>query len=97
MPPPQTGSQPSPSTAESAPAVKPEPRGTLVVRAIPFATVTVSGQKPRVVQGLARFSLPPGTYKVTFEHDPSGASKVYPDVVVSPNASVERNFDARKK
>ncbi|QRK07748.1 protein kinase [Archangium violaceum] len=93
--PPTTGSEPPPAAPRPEPAAKAEARGTLVVRAIPFATVLVSGQKPREVQGIARYSLPPGSYKVTFQH-PSGATSTS-NVVITPNASVERKFDARKK
>ncbi len=78
--------------AQAAPV---EAKGTLVVVARPYATVLVTGQKPREVQGTSRYSLPPGTYKVTFQ-PPSGASKTF-DVSITPNGSVTKSFDARKR
>jgi serine/threonine-protein kinase len=84
--------EPTPATPVTAPAV--QAKGTLIVRAIPFATVIVSGQKPREVQGTARFSLPPGNYKVSFQH-PKGSE--IQDVTITSNGSVTRSFTALKK
>jgi len=89
-------SEPPSSTGGATPESMPtaEARGMLIVRATPYATVLVSGQKPREVQGTSRYSLPPGSYKVSFQH-PSG-SETY-DVTVTPNGSVTRSFVVRKK
>ncbi|PTL78172.1 serine/threonine-protein kinase [Vitiosangium sp. GDMCC 1.1324] len=90
------GSTASPAgTATASEPANAEARGTLIVRAIPFATVTISGQKPREVQGVARFSLPPGSYKVTFAH-PSSAPRTY-DVTIKANESVKQEFNARRR
>ncbi len=71
-----------------------EARGSLIVRAIPFATVIVSGQKAREVQGRYKYTLPPGKYQVTFQH-PLGSETH--DVTITPEGSVTRSFTARKK
>jgi eukaryotic-like serine/threonine-protein kinase len=71
-----------------------EARGSLIVRAIPFATVIVSGQKPREVLGRSKYTLAPGKYTVTFQH-PSGSETH--DVTITPEGSVTRSFTARKK
>jgi serine/threonine-protein kinase len=82
------------STAPSVTAPAAEAKGTLILTAKPFATVLVSGQKPREVQGRTKYSLPPGTYKVTFDH-PSGDESY--DVTITAGGSVTRNFVARKR
>jgi serine/threonine-protein kinase len=102
---PETPAQPAPvpaptaapapvATAPSVTAPAAEARGTLILTAKPFATVLVSGQKPREVQGRAKYTLPPGTYKVTFQH-PSGTESH--DVTIPAGGSVTRNFVARKR
>jgi serine/threonine-protein kinase len=99
--PPASG--PAPTAAADAgvvAAVEPAPapveaKGTLIVRATPYATVLVTGQKPREVQGTSRYSLPPGAYKVTFQ-PPSGASKTF-DVSITAHGSVTKSFDGRKR
>ncbi|WNG38345.1 protein kinase [Archangium violaceum] len=93
--PPTTGAEPPPADPQPEPAAKVEARGTLIVQAIPFATVTVSGQGPREVQGTSRYRLPPGNYTVSFQH-PSGPPKSF-KVVIKPNASAELKFDARRR
>jgi len=83
------------STTPSVTAPAAEARGTLVLFAKPFATILVSGQKPRRdVQGRTTYSLPPGTYKVTFQHPVASESH---DVTVTAGGSVTRSFVARKR
>ncbi|WP_309897190.1 serine/threonine-protein kinase [Archangium sp.] len=82
------------ATAPSVTAPAAEAKGTLIVTAKPFATVLITGQKPREVQGRATYSLPSGTYKVTFKH-PTGDESY--DVTITPGAPVTRNFVARKR
>jgi serine/threonine-protein kinase len=94
-PPAQTGATGQNTTAQAQQAAPAEARGTLIVRATPYATVLVSGQKPREVQGTARYSLAPGTYKVTFQH-PASASETH-EVSITPNGSVTRSFAVRKR
>jgi serine/threonine-protein kinase len=88
-------SQPLGPSEANTPA-KPIPTtGNLVVRAVPFATVLVTGANVRQsaeVQGQRTFKLAPGSYKVTFQH-PKGTKTE--SVTVEPNSTVTSAFRAR--
>jgi serine/threonine-protein kinase len=92
QPPPAPAPAASTATPEAPPAA--EARGSLIVTAKPFATVLIAGQKPREVQGRSKFSLAPGTYKVTFQH-PSGSESH--EITITAGGAVVRNFVARKR
>jgi serine/threonine-protein kinase len=95
QPAPAPTAAPAPSAmAPSVTAPAAEAKGILIVTAKPFATVLITGQKPREVQGRTTYSLPPGTYKVTFKH-PTGDESY--DVTLTPGAPVTRHFVARKR
>nr|WP_305071143.1 serine/threonine protein kinase [Myxococcus sp. RHSTA-1-4] len=75
-------------TREARPAVS---TGTLQVRAAPYATVFIDGKKMGEVSGRASYRLPPGTYKLVFQH-PTGDKRF--DVTVTAGGSVTREFRA---
>jgi serine/threonine-protein kinase len=66
--------------------------GSLVVRAVPYATVLVNGRQLGEVQGSRTFKLAPGKYQLTFQH-PKG-SKTEP-ITIEANGTVKREFRAR--
>jgi serine/threonine-protein kinase len=81
-----------PAQGEASPAAKPVPStGSLVVRAVPYATVLVDGRQLGEVQGQRTFKLAPGKYQLTFRH-PKG-TKSEP-ITIEPNGTVKREFRA---
>ncbi|MCP3142598.1 serine/threonine-protein kinase [Pyxidicoccus xibeiensis] len=92
---------PTPAAGESRPAPS-EPQegraaavstGTLQVQAAPYATVFLNGKRQGEVAGRATYKLPPGTYKLVFEH-PSGGKQF--DVTITSGTTVTREFRASK-
>jgi serine/threonine-protein kinase len=82
-----------PAQGEASPSAKPVPStGSLVVRAVPYATVLVDGRQLGEVQGQRTFKLAPGKYQLTFRH-PKG-TKTEP-ITIEPNGTVKREFRAR--
>jgi serine/threonine-protein kinase len=77
------------------PAVQPAPaKGRLLLSARPYAKVLLDGREViNELQGNHTLSLPPGRYKLTFQH-PS-RSKSY-DITLEPHGRVKREFDALK-
>ncbi|HSP77808.1 MAG TPA: serine/threonine protein kinase, partial [Myxococcaceae bacterium] len=82
------------SRAERPRAVK--ARGKLVVFATPYATVFLNGRKLGEVQGRATYSLPAGSYRLTFKHPslPEGESR---DVTLPPEGTVTQRFQLRRR
>ncbi len=81
-----------PAQGEASPAAKPVPStGSLVVRAVPYATVLVDGRQLGEVQGQRTFKLAPGKYQLSFRH-PKG-TKTEP-ITIEPNGTVRREFRA---
>jgi serine/threonine-protein kinase len=88
----QTGST-GQAPAEQAPVV--EAKGTLTVKARPYADVYVDGKLVRrEVQGTANFPLGAGPHKVTFKHPLRTESS---DFTLAPNGRVMKAFDATRK
>jgi hypothetical protein len=78
--------------AESSPSVKPVPaKGSLLVKAFPYATVFVNGDKLGDVTGRGTFKLAPGDYELTFKH-PKGSKTE--SITIKPNATVTSVFRA---
>ncbi|WP_375766050.1 protein kinase [Archangium gephyra] len=91
-PPAQTGTAPA-APVEQAPAV--EAKGTLTVKAVPYADVYVDGKLVRrELQGTANIPLAPGSYRLTFKHPSRTDSS---DVTISPNGRVTKAFNATRK
>jgi serine/threonine-protein kinase len=89
-----SGLAPGDSRPEGAEAREAQPAlstGTLLVRAAPYATVFINGKKMGEVSGRASYRLPPGFYKLVFQH-PTGDKRF--DVTVAAGASVTREFRA---
>jgi hypothetical protein len=80
----------------AAPAVRTVPaapaQGSLVVRAMPYATVLVNGRQLGEVQGRRIFKLAPGSYQLTFQH-PKGSKTE--SIIIEPNGTLTREFRAR--
>jgi serine/threonine protein kinase len=89
---------PMPTPAPVDPAPEPPPaqvvpaQGSLVVRAMPYATVLVNGRPLGEVQGRRTFKLAPGSYEITFKH-PKGSKTE--SITIEPNATLTREFRAR--
>ncbi|MFY0568869.1 protein kinase domain-containing protein [Archangium lansingense] len=78
---------------EQAPAA--QAKGTLTVKAVPYADVYVDGDRVRrELQGTANIPLAPGPHKVTFKH-PSRTESF--DVTITPNGRVTKSFNATRK
>jgi serine/threonine-protein kinase len=91
-PPAPTGSA-GQTPAEQAPAV--EARGTLSVKAVPYADVYVDGKLVRrELQGTANIPLAPGPHKLTFKHPSRTESS---DITIAPNGRVTKAFNATRK
>ncbi|WP_073564459.1 serine/threonine-protein kinase [Archangium sp. Cb G35] len=91
-PPAQTGSAEQ-TPAEQAPVV--EAKGTLSVKAVPYADVYVDGKLVRrELQGTANIPLVAGPHKVTFKH-PSRTESF--DITLAPNGRVTKAFNATRK
>jgi eukaryotic-like serine/threonine-protein kinase len=91
-PPAQTGSA-GQTPAEQAPVV--EVKGTLSVKAVPYADVYVDGKLVRrELQGTANIPLAPGPHKVTFKHPSRTESS---DFTLAPNGRVTKAFNATRK
>ena len=89
-PPPSTTTAPTPAPpAEDAAKAL----GTLQVSAIPYATVFLGPKRLGDVQGRTSFKVPPGTYKLQFQH-PAG-TRTY-TVVIPANGTVTQDFRAPK-
>ncbi len=86
-PQPETPSQPETPPVQVAPA-----QGSLVVRAMPYATVLVDGRQLGEVQGRRTFKLAPGSYQLTFQH-PKGSKTER--ITIEPNGTLTREFRAR--
>ncbi len=71
-------------------------KGKLVVFATPYATVFLNGRKLGEVQGRASYSLPAGSYRLTFKHPslPEGESR---DVTLPPDGTVTQRFQVRRR
>ncbi|WP_224245152.1 serine/threonine protein kinase [Hyalangium gracile] len=92
---PPVGTPPGPSGKVEAPPVAAQAvaMGTLVVRAVPYATVVLNGKSYGEVQGQKAFPLTPGDYQLVFRH-PQG-SKSYA-ITIEPNGTVRREFRASR-
>ena len=80
----------APKTEAKAPPTVVKKTGTLSLRAVPFATVTVQGRKYEVT-GVKTMSLPVGTYEVTFSH-PRKTDKQ--QATVKQNETTQLSFSA---
>ncbi|MFL5347315.1 MAG: protein kinase domain-containing protein [Hyalangium sp.] len=65
--------------------------GSLVVTAMPFATVWANGKKLDEVQGRKVFKLPAGTYQLRFEHPKGNKTD---SVTIEPNGTARSEFRA---
>jgi serine/threonine protein kinase len=66
---PRSASKPPEATAESAPKTAiARTKGTLLVEAIPYATLFINNTRWGDVQGATQIPLPPGVYGLRFEH-----------------------------
>jgi eukaryotic-like serine/threonine-protein kinase len=91
--PPAPAGNAEPPPAEQAPAV--EAKGTLVVKARPYADVYVDGKLVRrELLGTASIPLPAGPHKVTFKHPARTESS---DFTLAPNGRVTKAFNATGK
>ncbi len=93
-PPAPTGT-PEPVKVAEAPKPAPAPAaarktGTLVVKAVPFATVIVQG-KTYEVTGVKTLTVPAGTYEVALKHPKKQTRE---RVTVAPNGSTNLSFSA---
>jgi serine/threonine-protein kinase len=83
-----------PAPAETAPAkagTAAVATGTLQVLAAPYATVFLNGKRHDEVVGRASYKLPPGTYRLVFQH-PAGEKRF--DVTITAGTTVTREFRA---
>jgi serine/threonine-protein kinase len=72
-----------------------EARGTLSVKAVPYADVYVDGKLVRrELQGTANIPLAPGPHKLTFKHPSRTESS---DITIAPNGRVTKAFNATRK
>jgi serine/threonine protein kinase len=81
-----------PALPEPRLVAAPPAQGSLVVRAMPYATVLVNGRQLGEVQGSRTFKLAPGIYDLTFQH-PKGSKKE--SITIEPNGKVTREFRVR--
>lgn len=80
--------KPSPKRPDAAPA--PRKMGSLVIKAVPFATVTILG-KSYEVMGVKTVPAPAGTYEISLKHPKKQAKE---RVTVPANGSASVNFSA---
>jgi serine/threonine-protein kinase len=92
-------SGPSTPPAESSPpvespAVKPAAvKGSLIVRATPYATVLVNGRSYGDVQGQKTIKLDPGSYQLVFQHPKGSKTERF---TLEPNGTVKLEFRASR-
>ncbi|HEY0095758.1 MAG TPA: hypothetical protein VGB96_15615, partial [Archangium sp.] len=92
-PAPAAAGTPGQTPAEQAPVV--EAKGTLTVKAVPYADVYVDGKLVRrELQGTANIPLAPGSYRLTFKHPSRTDSS---EVTITPNGRVTKAFTATRK
>jgi serine/threonine protein kinase len=99
MAPTPAASAPGPGTGETTGKASPSEqgtpapaKGTLAVRAMPYATVLLDGRKLGEVQGRRTFKVDPGTYELKFDHPTNPKSE---RITIEPNGTVMREFRAR--
>jgi serine/threonine-protein kinase len=80
---------PEPAPPEPRPVQATPAQGSLVVIAVPYATVLVNGKELGEAQGRRTFKLAPGSYELTLKH-PKG-SKIE-SITIEPNSSLTRKF-----
>ncbi|MDY7224876.1 serine/threonine protein kinase [Hyalangium rubrum] len=80
---------PVPAPADTRPAAPASAKGTLVVKAMPYATVLVNGKQLGDVSGQGSFKLTPGKHQLTVRH-PKG-EKVE-TITIEPNGRLVREF-----
>ncbi|HZI08942.1 MAG TPA: protein kinase [Myxococcus sp.] len=88
------GAGPAPAATETPPArasTAAVATGTLQVLAAPYATVFLNGKRHDEVVGRASYKLPPGTYRLVFQH-PAGEKRF--DVTITAGTTVTREFRA---
>jgi eukaryotic-like serine/threonine-protein kinase len=88
----QTPAGQAPSTASTTPPAAPvvEAKGTLAIKAVPYADVYLDGKlKKRGLQGVMNLQLAPGTYTLTFKH-PSREESL--PVTIVANGKVQKSF-----
>lgn len=69
----------------------PKPTGTLVLRAVPYAEVSIAGRKAIEVNGTKSVKVESGAFDVVFKHSKKTEKK---KVVLKPGETVKLEFDA---
>ncbi|SEM85165.1 serine/threonine protein kinase [Stigmatella aurantiaca] len=85
--------EPSPVPAAAEAAAKPSapPKGRLIVKATPYATVLVNGNSLGEVQSRKVFPLAPGSYQLTLVHPKKTRTE---SITIVPDGTVTREFRA---
>ena len=82
------------SQAAERPPVKPVSlKGSLIVRATPYATVLVNGRSYGDVQGQKTIKLDPGSYQLVFQHPKGSKTERF---TLEPNGTVKLEFRAAR-
>ncbi|HYO59424.1 serine/threonine protein kinase [Archangium sp.] len=93
----QTPMGQGPTTVSTAPQAEPaeEAKGTLTVKAVPYADVYLDGKLVKAeLQRPMSIPLAPGTYRLTFKHPSRTDSS---EVTITPNARVTKTFAVPRK
>ncbi len=93
----QTPAGQAPAVESTAPQAAPaeEARGTLTVKAVPYADVYLDGKLIKAeLQRPMSIPLPPGTYRLTFKHPSRTDSS---EVTITPHARVTKTFTVPRK
>jgi serine/threonine-protein kinase len=68
-------------------------KGSLIVRATPYATVLVNGRSYGDVQGQKVIKLDPGSYQLVFQHPKGSKTERF---TLEPNGTVKLEFRAAR-
>jgi serine/threonine-protein kinase len=83
----------NPPTAETPPAKPASVKGSVIVRATPYATVLVNGRSYGDVQGQKTLKLDPGSYQLIFRHPKGDKTERF---TLEPNGTVKLEFRAAR-